>query len=182
MLNLRTGVRVFNCGLSPHTQDFSLSHITPSQPLTIPPSSHKHVICPMLCSVFRRMKTWRTPCTGSPCKMAHTHPCGMRICFQTPYAQTRRTIQEVSMKLDDRIKELIAVGASIAANCQPCLEYHVGEARKTGVDAQEITDAIEVGKMVRRGASSKMDKFATTLSLSDAPATASSGEACGCPS
>ena len=25
--------------------------------------------------------------------------------------------------MDDRIKELIAIGASITANCQPCLEY-----------------------------------------------------------
>lgn len=79
----------------------------------------------------------------------------------------------------NRVKELIAVGASIAANCQPCLEYHVGEARKSGADAQEIKDAIEVGKMVRRGAASKMDKFAATLAPPGAPAPASSDNACG---
>jgi AhpD family alkylhydroperoxidase len=86
------------------------------------------------------------------------------------------------MKLEDHIKELIAVGASIAANCQPCLEYHAGEARKSGADAQEVTDAIEVGKMVRRGAASKMDKFAASLSQPPAATTASSGDACGWPS
>ena len=32
------------------------------------------------------------------------------------------------MKLDNRMKELIAVGASIAVNCQSCLEYHAGKA------------------------------------------------------
>ncbi|MDH4327490.1 MAG: carboxymuconolactone decarboxylase family protein [Nitrospira sp.] len=83
------------------------------------------------------------------------------------------------MKLDDRIKELIAVGASIAANCQPCLEYHAGEARKSGADGQEIMDAIEVGKMVRRGAASKIDKFAATLAQPGSPAPASSDDACG---
>lgn len=82
------------------------------------------------------------------------------------------------MKLDDRIKELIAVGASITANCQPCLEYHAGKARKSGADAQEIMDAVEIGKMVRRGAASKMDTFAATLSQPAAPATASSRDDC----
>jgi AhpD family alkylhydroperoxidase len=85
------------------------------------------------------------------------------------------------MKLDDRIKELIAVGASITANCQPCLQYHTSEAQKSGADEQDIMEAIEVGKMVRRGAASKMDKFAANLIQTAAPATSSSGEGCGCP-
>ncbi len=83
------------------------------------------------------------------------------------------------MKLDNRIKELIAVGASITANCQPCLQYHVSEGLKSGADEREIMEAIEVGKMVRRGAASKMDKFAASLSESGAPSNAST-EAGGC--
>jgi len=86
------------------------------------------------------------------------------------------------MPLDDRIKELIAVGASISANCQPCLQYHTSEARKSGAGVREISEAIEVGKMVRRGAASKMDKFAATLIQSAAPTTGSSSEGCGSPS
>jgi alkylhydroperoxidase/carboxymuconolactone decarboxylase family protein YurZ len=27
--------------------------------------------------------------------------------------------------MDERIKELIAIGASVGAHCQPCLTYHV---------------------------------------------------------
>ena len=34
--------------------------------------------------------------------------------------------------MDDRIRELIAVGASVIANCQPCYEYHAGKARGMG--------------------------------------------------
>ncbi|WP_455376972.1 carboxymuconolactone decarboxylase family protein [Petrachloros mirabilis] len=86
------------------------------------------------------------------------------------------------MQLDERIKELIAVGASISANCQPCLQYHTSEALKCGADPQEISEAIEVGKMVRRGAASKMDKFAATLIQSAAPTASSSSGGCGCPS
>ena len=64
------------------------------------------------------------------------------------------------MKLDKKCVELIAIGASLTANCQPCLEYHVNAARKHGADDGEIADAIAVGRMVRKGAQSKMDKFA----------------------
>ena len=84
------------------------------------------------------------------------------------------------MRLDDRTRALIAVGAAIAANCQPCLQSTTAMAQENGVDAQEIAEAIEVGKMVRKGAASKMDKF--IASQNDAvPALASPNNGdCGC--
>jgi AhpD family alkylhydroperoxidase len=85
------------------------------------------------------------------------------------------------MTLDDRIKELIAVGASITANCHTCLQYHASEAEKMGGDGQEIMDAIEARKIVRRGAASIMDKFAATFIQPATPAMSSSSEGCGCP-
>lgn len=86
------------------------------------------------------------------------------------------------MKLDNRIMELIAVGASITANCQPCLQYHVKKALESGADEQEISDAVEIGRMVRKGAVSKMDKFAAELSQA-LPATSSTTDGgCGCES
>ncbi|MHC4073545.1 MAG: carboxymuconolactone decarboxylase family protein [Planctomycetota bacterium] len=65
--------------------------------------------------------------------------------------------------MDVRIEELIAIGASITANCKPCLEYHVAKARENGASDQEIGEAVAVGKMVRRGAASKMDQFTATV-------------------
>ncbi len=67
------------------------------------------------------------------------------------------------MKLENRILALIAVGASVTANCQPCLEHNVGTALGCGADSDEIAQAIKVGRMVRHGAASKMDKFAESL-------------------
>ena len=61
---------------------------------------------------------------------------------------------------DEKTKELIAIGASITANCHPCLDYHVAKARELGVGVDEISEAIEVGKQVRRGASAKTDRLA----------------------
>lgn len=84
------------------------------------------------------------------------------------------------MKLEEKIKELIAVGASISANCQPCLEYHVSKAREAGCDATEIKEAIEVGALVRRGAASKMDKFSASLATNEVVMNEKNNGDCGC--
>ena len=82
------------------------------------------------------------------------------------------------MKLDHRIQALIAVGASVSANCQPCLERAVCMARECGADSQEIAEAIEVGKRVRHGAAAKMDRFA--LGLNSAAPSVAGGTEAGC--
>jgi AhpD family alkylhydroperoxidase len=82
------------------------------------------------------------------------------------------------MELDDRTIRLIAVGASITANCQPCLEVNFMKALENGADEQEIAEAIEIGKMVRKGAVSKMDKFA--VGLSDVIPSSATGTDGGC--
>lgn len=60
--------------------------------------------------------------------------------------------------MDSRIKKLIAVGASVACNCHPCLEFHLQKARHMGIAQAEIQQAAEVGKMVRQGAAGQMDE------------------------
>jgi len=64
--------------------------------------------------------------------------------------------------LEPEIEELIAVGASVACNCHPCVKYHVGKAREMNIDADRIRQASEVGKMVRKGAAGQMDKLLLT--------------------
>lgn len=86
------------------------------------------------------------------------------------------------MRLDDRVRELIAVGASLTAHCQPCLQHHVAKALESGADAEEITEAVEVGKMVRRGAASKMDKFASSLMQTAVSRVPVPTGGCGCSS
>ncbi len=62
--------------------------------------------------------------------------------------------------LDERTKELVAIGAAITANCQPCLEYHTAKARELGICDEDILEAVKVSQQVRRGAQAKMDRFA----------------------
>jgi len=69
--------------------------------------------------------------------------------------------------MEDKIKLLIAVGASVTANCQPCLKTAVTHAQLAGVDKKEIIEAIAIGRVVRKGAFGKMDKFASTLTGKD---------------
>ncbi|MHC4440433.1 MAG: carboxymuconolactone decarboxylase family protein [Planctomycetota bacterium] len=61
--------------------------------------------------------------------------------------------------LNENIQELIAIGASVSANCHPCIKYHTAKARELKIDEAEIQQAIEVGKMVRKGAAGQMDKL-----------------------
>jgi len=65
--------------------------------------------------------------------------------------------------MDDKVKKLIAVGASVGANCHPCVEYHVGKALEYGISKSELMEAVEVGKAVRGGAAASMDKLAGKL-------------------
>ena len=65
--------------------------------------------------------------------------------------------------IDSKIKELIAIGASVSANCHPCVKYHVNKAREMAIDENEIQQAIEVGKMVRKGAADQMDGLVSEI-------------------
>ena len=82
--------------------------------------------------------------------------------------------------MDNKTKELIAIGASISANCQPCLEYHTAKAAEYGVSESEVKEAIEVGTLVRRGAAAKMDKFAASLKKVTVAEPIKSDSECGC--
>lgn len=75
--------------------------------------------------------------------------------------------------MDEKTRELIAIGASVCAHCQPCVTYHVGQARKIGIDEVLISEAIAVGQMVEKGAGSAMREF--TQGLLKGPATDARG-------
>lgn len=65
--------------------------------------------------------------------------------------------------MNENTKELVAIGASLAAHCQPCLIFHVDKAKKLGIGEDEINEAIAVGRMIRKGAMSAMDRFAESV-------------------
>jgi AhpD family alkylhydroperoxidase len=62
--------------------------------------------------------------------------------------------------MDDRMKELIAMGASAAANCHPCMDHHLAQCERLGVPHEEIVAAVKVGLMVTHGAEKGIRKHA----------------------
>lgn len=81
--------------------------------------------------------------------------------------------------MDVRTEELIAIGASVTANCKPCLKYHVAKARENGAEEHEIASAIEIGMRVRKGAASQMDELVSTISADTPASETASGGGCG---
>jgi len=84
-------------------------------------------------------------------------------------------------ELTDRERELVAIGASIASNCVPCIEHHVPEARKAGLGDGQIEEALRIADMVRRVPARKVLQAARAIleETSGGPA-ATSGRGCGC--
>ena len=75
------------------------------------------------------------------------------------------------MTFDNRTTELIAIGASVAANCQSCVEYHLGKAAEYGIEQDELAQAVEIGRMVRTGAAANVDRAVDRVLHKDASAT-----------
>lgn len=67
------------------------------------------------------------------------------------------------MALDPKTKELAAVAAAIAGNCLPCLKYHFSEAKKNGCTGQELSEVIEIAKMIKNRPITDIEKFAGQL-------------------
>ena len=86
--------------------------------------------------------------------------------------------QDDTRILDPATIELIALGASVAAHCQPCLTYHLEQARAAGLNAEQIAAAIRIGQMVAKGADSAMRS--TIASALGQGADASAAESGGC--
>ena len=53
------------------------------------------------------------------------------------------------MALEQRDKELAAIGASIGCNCRPCIEHHIPAGRQAGLSEAELADAVSTGRAVR---------------------------------
>ncbi|ACB74566.1 carboxymuconolactone decarboxylase family protein [Opitutus terrae] len=64
--------------------------------------------------------------------------------------------------LDGKTKEIIAVSASVVADCLPCLEYHYKRAVKAGASREEIAESIAIAMSISAG--SKKAKYFPVIS------------------
>jgi AhpD family alkylhydroperoxidase len=77
--------------------------------------------------------------------------------------ETHNNYESIDM-LDKKIKELIAIGASVSCNCHPCVKFHLEKAEKLGIEPEAIKEALKVGLMVRTGAAGQMDELLLEVS------------------
>jgi AhpD family alkylhydroperoxidase len=49
----------------------------------------------------------------------------------------------------EAVQELVAIGAAIAANCEPCFKHHFDKARKLGVSKADMARAVTTAQMVK---------------------------------
>lgn len=54
------------------------------------------------------------------------------------------------MALEQKDKELVAIGASIGAGCGPCIDHHIPAGRDAGLTEPELTRAVEVAEAAHR--------------------------------
>jgi AhpD family alkylhydroperoxidase len=60
----------------------------------------------------------------------------------------------------EKEKALVAIGASVAAGCQPCTEHHIKVARAAGACERSVWLAVETALAVRESATRAMDRWA----------------------
>jgi 4-carboxymuconolactone decarboxylase len=52
--------------------------------------------------------------------------------------------------LTPREQELVALGAALASNCNPCIETHIPKARQAGLNESEIREAVDLADALRQ--------------------------------
>ena len=83
-------------------------------------------------------------------------------------------------ELNYREQELVALGAALASNCMPCIEYHIPEARKAGLSDIEIKDAVQIADRVRRVPARTTLKAALARIEESTGLAEMTGAGCGC--
>jgi AhpD family alkylhydroperoxidase len=62
--------------------------------------------------------------------------------------------------LPKKHKELIAVGISVVADCESCMQWHIEQAASSGASEREVLEAVEVGIEMAGGPGTVSARFA----------------------
>lgn len=65
--------------------------------------------------------------------------------------------------MDEKVIELIGIGAAYAGDCEPCLAYHIKRASELGLTAEEIRQAIHVAHTVKNVRTERVRRLAGRL-------------------
>ena len=65
-------------------------------------------------------------------------------------------------ELSFRDRELVALGAALAANCIPCVEFHMPKAREAGISEAELQEVFTLADKVRQVPAKKVLEVASS--------------------
>ena len=65
--------------------------------------------------------------------------------------------------LSKKHKELVAVGISVAINCESCMQWHIEQAAEAGATRDEVLEAVEVAMEMGGGPTTVSARFALTV-------------------
>jgi len=68
--------------------------------------------------------------------------------------------------LPKKHKELIAVGISVAVDCESCMQWHIEQAAVSGASEKEVLEAVEVGIEMAGGPGTVSARFALEVMAS----------------
>ena len=103
-----------------------------------------------------------------------TYPDRNRLAAFVGLADTGRKVTLDSPE----VKELVAIGASIAANCLACFKFHHDRAIQLGLSADDISRAVNMALAVKKTAGEHVMKLADST-LNPAPKVAGPASCCG---
>ena len=69
--------------------------------------------------------------------------------------------QESTEMDSDAVADLVAIGAAIGANCEPCFKYHFAQARKLGATKKDIALAVAMAEAVKAAPAKAIRELAT---------------------
>ena len=84
-------------------------------------------------------------------------------------------------EFDERVEELVALGAAMAANCEVCFRYHFEQAHKLGLSRQDMLRACSMGSKVRNAAGRAISDLAKKCLHAEAPPPQGEPGCCGSP-
>jgi AhpD family alkylhydroperoxidase len=77
-----------------------------------------------------------------------------------------------------QVAELVAIGAAVACNCEPCFKYHFDQARKLGVSDLDMRYAVDLAQKVKDTPARAMLNLAERYLGSATPATKAKASSC----
>ena len=89
-------------------------------------------------------------------------------------------MSQASSLMTEAVTELVAIGAAIAGNCEPCFRHHFDLGRKLGLSKEDIRKAVDVALGVKAAPHRKVLETADRYLAMEEEKGAVPSDGCAC--